>query len=153
LFDLTRNCVHAIAFGICGDRAAAADVSQEVYVKLLTRIAQFEGRASFATWLYRLVVTTAVDHHRAARRTVPLSETIVDTARHDREYERADQRRRVERAVQGLPAALRAPLVLRHAEGLAYAEIAAVLNVSAGTVASRLSRALARLSRDLEGDV
>ena len=153
LFDLTRDRVHAIAFGICGDRVAAADVSQEVFMKLITRIAQFEGRASFATWLYRLVVHAAVDHQRAARRTVPLPETIVDSRRHDRDYEREAQRRRVERAVQALPPKLRAPLVLRHVEGLAYTEIAAVLKLSAGTVASRLSRALARLSHELEGEI
>ena len=122
-------------------------------MKLMTRIAQFEGRASFATWLYRLVVHAAVDHRRTARWTAPLPETLVDSRRHDHEYERAEQRQRVERAVRALPEKLRTPLVLRHVEGLAYAEIAAVLNVSAGTVASRLSRALARLSRDLEGNV
>ena len=153
LFDLSRDRVYAIALGICGDRAAAADVSQEVFMKLLTRIDQFEGRAGFATWLYRLVVTTAVDHHRRSRRTTTLSETLVDPRRHDRDYERDERRRRVERAVRALPAKLRAPLVLRHVEGLAYAEIAAALTLSPGTVASRLSRALARLSRTLAGEV
>jgi RNA polymerase sigma-70 factor (ECF subfamily) len=152
LFDLCRDRVYSIALGICGDRAAAADVSQEVFMKLLTRIVQFEGRASFATWLYRMVVNAAVDHQRAGRRVTELPETLVDARRHDHDYERHEQRRRVERAVQALPAKLRAPLVLRHIEGLAYAEIASVLGVSLGTVASRLSRALARLSRELAGE-
>lgn len=153
LFELSRDHVYGIALGICGDRAAAADVSQEVYMKLLTRTAQFEGRAGFATWLYRLVVNTAVDHRRATRRVTALPESIADLRRHDEDYDRRERKRRVERAVAGLPAKLRAPLVLRHIEGLTYAEIAAVLQVSAGTVASRLSRALARLSRDLAGEV
>jgi RNA polymerase sigma-70 factor (ECF subfamily) len=152
LFDLCRDRVYSVAFGICGDRAVAADVSQEVFMKLLTRITQFEGRASFATWLYRLTVNTAVDHHRAARRTTALPDEVVDGRRQDHEYERAERRRRVERAVQALPERLRAPLVLRHIEGLSYSEIAAVLDLSAGTVASRLSRALARLSRELAGE-
>jgi len=153
LFDMCRDRVYAVALGICGDRAAAADVSQEVFMKLLTRIAQFEGRASFTTWLYRLVVNTAVDHHRRSRRLAPLPETLEDARRHDLEYERAERRQRVGRAVRALPEKLRTPLVLRHIEGLAYADIAKVLGVSMGTVASRLSRAHARLSRDLAGEV
>ena len=153
LFDLCRDRVYSVALGICGERAAAADVSQEVFMKLLTRITQFEGRASFATWLYRMTVNAAVDHQRAGRRATALPDDVVDLRRHDHDYERAERRRRVERAVQALPARLRAPLVLRHIEGLSYNEIAAVLDLSAGTVASRLSRALTRLSRELAGDV
>jgi RNA polymerase sigma-70 factor (ECF subfamily) len=153
LFDLSRDRVYGIALGICGDRTAAADVSQEVFMKLLTRIAQFEGRARFATWLDRLVVNTAMDYQRASRRITTLPDTLEDSRRHDHDYERDERRKRVERAVQSLPAKLRAPLVLRHVEGLAYGEIATVLGVSAGTVASRLSRAHTRLSRELAGEV
>jgi RNA polymerase sigma-70 factor, ECF subfamily len=153
LFDLCRDRVYAVALGICGDRAAAADVSQEVFMKLLTRLPQFDGRASFPTWLYRIAVNTAIDHQRAAKRIVPLPETLEDRRRVEDDYARREQRRRVERAVLDLPPTLRTPLVLRHLEGLAYAEIAHVLGISLGTVASRLSRAHARLARELEGAV
>jgi RNA polymerase sigma-70 factor (ECF subfamily) len=153
LFDLCRNQVYAVALGMCGDRSAAADVSQEVFVKLLTRLPQFDGRASFSTWLYRIAVNAAVDHQRARRRVVPLPDTLQDSRRVEEDYARREQRRRVERAVLALPLTLRAPLVLRHVEGLAYAEIAVALGISAGTVASRLSRAHARLARELAGAV
>ena len=153
LFDVCRDRVYAIALGISGNRAAAADVSQEVFVKLLTRLPQFEARASFATWLYRMVVNAAVDHQRAGRRIVPLPESLADPTRQDDDYARAERRRRIERAVQSLPAKLRAPLVLRHFEGLAYSEIGQVLGLASGTVASRLSRAHARLARELAGEV
>ena len=151
LFDLCRDRVYAVALGVCGDRAAAADVSQEVFMKLLTRLPQFDGRAAFSTWLYRIAVNAAVDHQRARRWTVPLPEKLEDTHRVDEEYARRERRRRLERAVRALPPKLRAPLVLRHVEGRAYSEIAAVLGISAGTVASRLSRAHARLAHDLAG--
>jgi RNA polymerase sigma-70 factor (ECF subfamily) len=153
LFDLCRDRVYTVAFGICGNRAAAADVSQDVFMKLLTRISQFDGRAGFSTWLYRMVVNAAIDQQRAARRVTELPETLEDMRRHDRDFERDERRRRVERAVQALPPRLRAPLVLRHIEGLAYADIARVLGISAGTVASRLSRAHAQLARELAGEV
>ena len=149
LFDLCRDRVYAIALGICGDRAAAADVSQEVFMKLLTRMAQFEGRARFTTWLYRMVVNAAVDERRASHRLTSLPDTLPDSRRHDDDYERTERRGKIERAVQSLPVKLRTPLVLRHVEGLAYDEIARVLKLSAGTVASRLSRAHARLAREL----
>jgi RNA polymerase sigma-70 factor (ECF subfamily) len=124
LFDCCRDRVYSIALHLSGDPATAADITQDVFMKLLTRLPQFGARAAFSTWLYRIVVNTAIDHQRSGRRNVPLPEGLLD----DR---------------------LRAPLVLRHVEGLAYEEIADALGVSAGTVASRLSRAHARLARDL----
>jgi RNA polymerase sigma-70 factor (ECF subfamily) len=153
LFDICRHRVYAIAYGICNDRAAAADVSQEVFMKLWSRLSQFDHRASFATWLYRIAVNTAIDHQRARRESLPLPETLEDSRRLDDDFAQRQRRARVERAVQALPLKLRSPLVLRHVEGLAYSEIARVLGVSTGTVASRLSRAHARLERDLEGEV
>jgi RNA polymerase sigma-70 factor (ECF subfamily) len=153
LFDVCRDRVYAVAFAISGDRSVAADVSQEVFMKLLTRLAQFDGRASFSTWLYRMVVNTAIDHRRKNRRDVPLTDTFEGVTRVDDEYARRQRRDRVDRAVQTLPPVLRSPLVLRHVEGLSYRDIAEVLGVSVGTVASRLSRAHARLARQLQGEV
>jgi RNA polymerase sigma-70 factor, ECF subfamily len=153
LFDVCRDRVYAVALGIVHDCSVAADVSQEVFVKLLTRLPQFDGRSSFATWLYRIVVNAAHDHERRQRRIVHLSESVEDTRRLDDDMVRRQRRSRVARAVAALPAKLRMPLVLRHVEGLAYGDIARVLGISTGTVASRLSRAHARLARELEGDV
>jgi RNA polymerase sigma-70 factor (ECF subfamily) len=153
LFDLCRDRVYAVAFAMSNDRSVAADVSQEVFMKLLTRLPQFDGRASFATWLYRVVVNTAIDHRRSRRRSIALPASLEDSHRVEDDYVRRERRTRVEQAVRRLPPKLRGPLVLRHIEGLAYGEIARVLGVSIGTVASRLSRAHARLARELEGDV
>jgi RNA polymerase sigma-70 factor (ECF subfamily) len=153
LFDICRDRVYAIAYGISNDRSVAADVSQEVFMKLLTRLPQFDARSSFATWLYRIVVNTAIDHRRSGRRVVALPASLEDGRRQDDDYAREQRRVRVERAVRRLPPKLRSPLVLRHVEGLAYGDIARVLGVSIGTVASRLSRAHARLARELQGEI
>jgi RNA polymerase sigma-70 factor (ECF subfamily) len=153
LFDACRDRVYAIAYGITNDRSIAADVSQEVFMKLLTRLPQFDGRASFATWLYRIVLNTAIDHQRAARKVVPLPDGIEDGRRLDEDLERVQRQARIQRAMHALPPKLRTPLLLRHIEGLAYAEIAQVLDLSPGTVASRLARAHARLARELAGEV
>lgn len=152
LFETCRDRVYAIAYGVCGNHTVAADVCQEVFVKLLTRLPQFSGRSAFATWLYRVVVNAAIDHQRASRRLVAIPERLPDPERLEETYARHERRARVERAVQLLPSKLRAPLVLRHVEGLSYGEIARVLDLSPGTVASRLARAHARLARTLEGE-
>ena len=152
LFDLCRDRVYSVALHMSGDAASAADITQDVFMKLLTRLPQFSGRAAFSTWLYRIVVNTAIDHQRSRRHVAPLPDTLPDRRRGvDEEYARGERRRRIGLALQALPAKLRAPLVLRHVEGLAYDEIATALGISTGTVASRLSRAHARLARDLAG--
>lgn len=150
LFDLCRDRVYSVALHMCGDPAAAADVTQDVFMKLLTRLPQFDARAAFSTWLYRIVVNTAIDDRRRRRRIGPLPETLPDVRRPaDDEYAREERKRKIGAALQALPAKLRAPIVLRHIEGLAYDEIARALGISPGTVASRLSRAHARLAREL----
>lgn len=149
LFDLCRDRVHAVALGICGDRAVAADVTQDVFIKVLTRLSQFDGRSAFTTWLYRLAVNTALDTRRASRRLVALPDGVADGRRVDEEFARREERRRVAGAVQALPDHLRVPIVLRHHEGLAYADIARILDVPPGTVASRLARAHAAIARTL----
>jgi RNA polymerase sigma-70 factor (ECF subfamily) len=153
LFELCRDRVYAIAVHLCADRGVAADVTQDVFIKLLTRMPQFRRQAAFSTWLYRIVVNTAIDYQRATRRIVPLP-TSNPRVRPEGDsvetnYARAERNTRIRAAVLGLPMKLRAPLVLRHIEGLAYHEIAETLAISPGTVASRLSRAHRRLAREL----
>jgi RNA polymerase sigma-70 factor (ECF subfamily) len=78
-----------------------------------------------------------------------LPDAIVDARRVDDDYARREEQRRVADAVATLPPHLRVPLVLRHHEDLSYAEIAEVLDIAIGTVASRLSRAHAALAHTL----
>lgn len=150
LFDRCRDRVYSTALHVCGDPSAAADVAQEVFLKLFARLPQFDSRSTFTTWLYRVTVNAAIDHRRAIRPSVPLEDAMPDqTNLHVDPYVRLQRRRRIEGALVALPETLRVPVVLRHAQGLSYQEIAEVLQVSIGTVASRLSRAHARLASDL----
>src|SRR5688500_16191660 len=93
LFDLCRDRVYSVALRMCGDPAAAADVTQDGFMKLPTRLPQFDARAAFSTWLYRIVVNTAIDDRRRRRRIVPLPETLPDVRRPaDDEYERGERK-------------------------------------------------------------
>jgi RNA polymerase sigma-70 factor (ECF subfamily) len=153
LFEEYKDRVYSVALRLSGDPAEAADITQDVFVKLLTRIGQFRGEARFGTWLYRVVANTFLDLRKGRHRHVPLDEDAlgqpgVGTSRED-PADRFDVARAVERSLARLDASHRLPVVLRYVAGLSYAEIAATLRVPPGTVASRISRSLQSLARDL----
>jgi RNA polymerase sigma-70 factor (ECF subfamily) len=145
--------VYRLALHVCGNPSDAGDVTQEVFLKLLTRIRQYREDARFTTWLYRVALNAAFDHHRARRPLLSLDElppaTSPGVAPQQRYAEEREERLEVRRALATVKETFRAPLVLRYASELSYEEIAEVLGVSKGTVASRLSRGLRDLGRAL----
>jgi RNA polymerase sigma-70 factor, ECF subfamily len=154
LFEGYKDRVYAVALRLSGDPVEAADLTQEVFLKLLTRVHQFRSEARFGTWLYRVVVNTFLDGRKARRPSVPLEEATLGMAgvQPPQQEEAAAQAalvRAVERSLARLDGAFRAPLVLRYVGGLSYAEIAEALQLSPGTVASRISRGLRDLGREL----
>jgi RNA polymerase sigma-70 factor (ECF subfamily) len=154
LFEEYKDRVYSIAlYSLSGDETAAGDATQQVFLKLMTRIGQFRGDAEFATWLYRLVVNTCHDEHRKQRRFVPLADSFLQTSAGGESprasYARKELAGRVQTAVAELKPKLRWPILLKYVEGLSYEEIAQVLNCSKGTVASRLNRAHKALGRRL----
>lgn len=152
LFETYGDYVFSLASHLTRDESLAADVTQEVFVKLLTRIRQYRGEARFRTYLSRIVLHAVLDQRRARRADVPLeaaeSPPLSLAPSPESEAARRERARAVRVAVLRLPAKLRAPLVLRYVSGLSYTEIAQSLGISSGTVASRLSRAHERLARE-----
>ena len=157
LFETTKDRVYSLALRLTGNAGEAADLTQEVFLKLLTRLPQFRSHARFSTWLHRIVVNAFLDRRRSTRRLVPLTAANEpEGVAGERDAQRAETARLLAKGVAGLEPTLRVPLVLRFVGGLSYEEIAAVLELPMGTVASRLSRALRALAaalpdpRDLE---
>jgi glucosamine--fructose-6-phosphate aminotransferase (isomerizing) len=74
LFHRYRDHVYRLALHVCGNPSDAGDVTQEVFLKLLTRIRQYREDARFTTWLYRVALNAAFDHHRARRPLLSLDE-------------------------------------------------------------------------------
>src|SRR3989442_10027603 len=75
LFEAHKDRVYSIA--LCffdGDEAAAKDITQEVFLKLMTFISQFQNRSEFSTWLHRIVTNACLDRKRALRRFFSLGE-------------------------------------------------------------------------------
>lgn len=154
LFETYQDRVYSIALRYCGNPAAAMDIAQDTFLKLLASIGEFRGSASFETWLYRIVVNRCLDDQRRARRLLPLLEEIWDAVRAPRESAlqellREEMAHDVQRVVAGLAPEQRIVVVLRYTEGLAYEQISEILGCSAGTVASRLNRAHKILERKL----
>jgi RNA polymerase sigma-70 factor (ECF subfamily) len=154
LFAMYADFVYGLARHLARDESAAADAAQEVFLKLLTRLPQYRGDAPFRSWVARIVVNAVRDGKRSTSRLVSLEEREEAAALpspRDEEEEAAMrfEAARVRAAVAKLPARHRVLIALRYAGGLSYEEIAAALDLSAGTVASRLSRAHRSLGRAL----
>jgi len=154
LFEAHKDRVYSIALRYCGNEAAAMDIAQETFLKLLSSIAEFRGGASFESWLYRIVVNRCLDHQRRGRRLMPFLEGLLDMVKAPadsilQELLRAERDQNVQKIVATLPPEQRIVVVLRYTEGLPYDRIAEILGCSPGTVASRLNRAHKALERKL----
>jgi RNA polymerase sigma-70 factor (ECF subfamily) len=151
------------------DPSEAADMTQEVFLKVFRNIRSFHGDASLRTWLYRIALHEASNQRRwwSRHRRQEIAMDAPSCARCDAEMERETQsvgatladgggspydhaaqqesRERVEAALREVPEAFRAVVVLREIEGFTYEEIAEILQVNLGTVKSRLTRGRAAL--------
>ncbi len=146
LFVMHQRRVYSIALNYFGGNGTiAGDITQQVFLRLLTRIGNFRGDAEFTTWLYRVTINACIDESRKARRFTGLADLFgfaeprTKRNQEDRVFSR-EVATEVQKAVSTLKPKFRIPILLKYVEGLSYQEIAAVLDCSVGTVASRLNR-------------
>lgn len=135
-----------------GDRAAAEDVAQEVFLKVWRRAKSFQGKSSFSTWLYRVVVNECLTfrQRRARTRNVPLDESLVaDGPGLEENLDGEKRAAAVRAAVDGLPGRQRMALILAKFEGRSYREIAEIMKVSTSSVESLIFRARQALKEKL----
>lgn len=147
------------------DRADAADLTQEVFVKVFRGVARFHGESSLRTWIYRIALHEASNQRRWWMRhkqqeipieqemtegcsgvPIKLKEMLVDPGESPVEMAmHAQNRARVEAALNQVPEPFRTTLILRDIEGFVYEEVAEIQSVNLGTVKSRLVRGRALL--------
>ena len=147
------------------DREDAADLTQEVFVKVFRGVGNFHGESSLRTWIYRIALREASNQRRWWMRhkqqeipieqemiegecgtPVLLKEMLVDPAESPYEMAaHAENRAQVETALQQVPEPYRSTLILRDIEGFLYEEVAEMQGVNLGTVKSRLVRGRACL--------
>jgi RNA polymerase sigma-70 factor (ECF subfamily) len=155
-----QSIAYNVAFRILDDPDAAADATQDGFLKAYRKLDQYRG-GSFKAWLLRIITNTCYDMLRSHRRrpTTSLDKdeegdgehdaTLVDSAERPEDYAlRQELAAAIQRAIGQLPLDQRTVLVLSDVEGMNYQEIAEATGAALGTVKSRLSRARAQL-RDI----
>ena len=155
LIERFQHPVYNLIVRLLGDPVEASDVVQEVFLKVFRKIGSFRGQSSLKTWIYRIAVNEASNHRRSSRRhrgreveiepereeTAVTGQALIDRCQSP--YEQAagsEMRRQVEEALARINPDFRAAVVLRDIDGLSYEEVAEVLEVSLGTVKSRILR-------------
>jgi RNA polymerase sigma-70 factor (ECF subfamily) len=152
--------IYRAARAILRDDAEAEDVAQEAYVKAYQHLAQFEGRASFSTWLTRIAVNEALARVRKRSRNEEMDgmdETrknrLPALSSHDADPEmsasNAEVRTLLEHSIDALPDSYRLVFVLRDVDELSTEETADCLGITRENVKMRLHRARAQLRREL----
>lgn len=156
--------VYNLILGMLGDTADAADAAQEVFLKAFKGIRHFRQGSSLKTWLYRIAIREALNHRRWFKRHLQKNVSIdaepeEGCAQMDIEDLSATPfdllaAQEIQVAVQGalqqVPEVFRTAVILRDLEGLSYEEVAEVLDVSVGTVKSRILRGRRSLKEVLE---
>lgn len=166
LIAVYRNPIFSMVYHIVGDEADAADVVQNVFVKIIRGIKQFHNHSRLKTWIYRIAMHEALNYKRSwfrRRRREVFSlddepgENMVARAggtQPQTPYELLEQSERgelVARALHSLAEPYRTVVLLREVENLSYEEISEIAGVAEGTVKSRLKRGRELLRRNLAG--
>lgn len=141
--------IHALCRRLTGGGYEAEERTQDVFVRAFERLDSFRGDAAFGTWLHRLAVNVVLEERRTRERRV--GALLVDGAPESAEAPRdRGLGMDLERAIAGLPEGARIVFVLYEIEGYQHEEIAALLDVSAGTSKAQLHRAKKLLREVLE---
>jgi RNA polymerase sigma-70 factor (ECF subfamily) len=162
LFEKYREKLYRVVYGYVHDKDDALDIAQEAFIKAFRNLEAFEGKSSFYTWLTQIGINLAIDarRRRSRRKIVPL-EDFMDPQEKlggssppqppERHVAEMELRERYFEALEQLSEKHRTVFLLHTVEGMAYKEIAEALEISIGTVMSRLHYARKKL-QDLLAD-
>jgi RNA polymerase sigma-70 factor (ECF subfamily) len=161
LVERHKQKAYHIAFDFCRDREDAKDLSQDAFLKAFVNLKNFDGRSSFYTWFYRILVNLCLDYKRRLKRspTDSFDETLepqMERSHEPSQPRSPDQQvlvgqmsRRVDAALQALPAKQRTAFILKNHQGLSIKEIAELMQTAEGTVKVHLHRAVTALRHSL----
>jgi RNA polymerase sigma-70 factor, ECF subfamily len=158
--DLVRRYqdrLYTAVVHIVGCRSEAEDVVQDAFVQAYVKLETFKHNSRFYTWLYRIAFNVSISRRRRRRVEVSWDETrdltgdepVDDDLSPTQPLEQAERRELLQQAMTLLTEEHRAIIVLRHMEDFSYEDIAQILDISVGTVRSRLHRARAALLEHL----
>jgi RNA polymerase sigma-70 factor (ECF subfamily) len=162
--------VYGLVYRIVNDPADAADTTQDVFLKVFRGMKHFHGGSSLKTWIYRIALHEAANRrrwwfrHKAQETTIEpaeaddsgfcLGDRLVDPSESPFDnFAHAEVHTAVEKALHQVPEPFQTALILRDLEEMSYEEIAEVLQISLGTVKSRITRGRQALRKILAGYV
>lgn len=150
LVEKYRNKMFNLAYSITRNRETADDLTQDTFIKAFIYLKKFRRQSSFGTWLYRIAVNTIKDNFRKEKkaqqvdfedfRTSDIRQPDIQAATEE-EQKQEQQKILLHQALKKLPEKHRLIITLRDIQGVPYKEIAQILDISMGTVDSRLFRA------------
>jgi RNA polymerase sigma-70 factor, ECF subfamily len=160
--------IYALVYRIVNDPADAADTTQEVFLKVFRGMKHFNGASSLKTWIYRIALHEASNRRRwwfrhkahemsmepesnsALANSTSIENSVVDKRESPFDsVAHQEVRSRVEQELENVPEPYRSTVILRDLEEMSYEEIAEIMEVSLGTVKSRLTRGREALKRRL----
>ncbi len=155
--------VYSLCFRMAGNHDDAADLAQEAFLKAFRALPSFKGQSSFSTWLYRIVTNTCLDEKRRLAKKPPVISLDKRLEMDDGELALTlpgnspdplkatldgELQREIQALLDKLTAEQRIVIIMRDIEGYSYEEMAITLQLSMGTLKSRINRARSKL-RDL----
>lgn len=151
LWEAERERVWRLCARLSNSTDAADDLAQEVSIRAWQAWGGFKGLASPRTWLHRIAVNVCLRWRERQKPTTMLDEALAGSAEGspERIALQTDEKSRIHAALDRLPEDLRTSLVLHAWEGMAYREIASLLEIPVGTVTSRIWAARQRLKKEL----
>ena len=166
LVNKYHSSIYSLALRLTDDKEDARDITQETFLKVYKNIKKFRGDSELRTWIYRITVNQVANHQRWWRRrwrerTIsidansnedsPLSQNLPAPGQSpEQQALAAEQRRMIILALAQVKFDFRVAVILRDIEGLSYEEIAETLEVSIGTVKSRIARGREELRQQLK---
>jgi RNA polymerase sigma-70 factor, ECF subfamily len=151
LVNRYREGTVAVVYRMTADSHLAEEAAQEAFMRAWQRLYSYKPQFPFRNWIFSIAVHTALDALRSASKQVNVDQLPLEApgGKPEAELEAKERRALIQRAVQTLPPACRAVLILREYECLSYQEIAIALDIPVGTVMSRLNYARSRLRQAL----
>jgi RNA polymerase sigma-70 factor (ECF subfamily) len=144
--------VHAVCLRLAGDTAAAAELTQDVFVRAWEALPAFRGDSALGSWLHRLAVNVFLGDRRSSGRREKRVFSAAEPAHLERPTDSSQPGlgMDLENAISGLPERARLVFVLHDVEGYQHAEIAEMTGIATGTSKAQLFRARRLLREALE---
>ena len=143
-----EKIVYNVALRMMNHSEDAKDISQEVFLKAYRNIGNFDERSQFSTWIYRITANTCIDEmrKRKGRQSFSLEEELESE---EGSMLREEQKSEILQALESLSPEHKVAVILRDIKGLSYEEIAEILELTLGTVKSRISRGRNQLKQEI----